>query len=252
MLPGGMMPVTQLIAMIRSTPPQGAAGLLAAMPAERLPVVIAAMRPADIARVLPATRGGLRKTLVASLSTEQLTELVQTSTDQAIALLPTLPHERLAPVVAGLPDEAVSDLVTQLPPDGQSALFAVLAPPRTYTVLSLAYEHDVARALVRSNAEVSVANEPPGGTLLVQSLGWRIVVAARYGDDGSVAIRDAEGAAYHLRANGALAVTDQQPADDVLRYCREARYQGRPIDAVSWADAEDDNAVKRTLVGLFQ
>lgn len=48
------MPVTQLIAIIRSTPAQGAADLLKAMPADRLGVVIAAMGPADIARLLPA------------------------------------------------------------------------------------------------------------------------------------------------------------------------------------------------------
>ncbi len=44
------MPVTQLVAMIRSSPPKGAAGLLMAMPADRLPLLAAQLRPADLAR----------------------------------------------------------------------------------------------------------------------------------------------------------------------------------------------------------
>src|SRR6266542_1904925 len=187
MLPGGMMPVTHLIAMIRSTPAQNAADLLKALPADRLPIVIAAMRPVDIARVLPAAPADFRDTLVAVLSANQLVELVRTApTGRAVALLSRLP-------------------------DGA-----------------------------------------PGGILLAQKLGWRIAVAPRYGDDGRVAVRAAEDAAYRLRASGALSVTSHQPAEDVVRYCRESQRQSRPIDAVAWTDIRHDSALKRTLVGLFQ
>jgi MgtE intracellular N domain len=253
MQPGGMMPVIQLITLIRNTPPRGAAGLLAAMPADRLPVVVAEMRTADIARVLPATRTDLRDTLIAALSADQLTELVRTiAADQAVNLLPVLPSDRLASLVDSLPDPFVSDLLTRMPTTGQSALLAAMPPRRAREVLARTYERNVAAALTRGNANVTVAQDPPRGILLVQNLGWRIVVAARYGDDGRVAIRDAEETAYRLRAHGALAVTDHQPGDDVARYCRESQRQGRPIGAVAWTAAQDDNAVKRTLVGLFQ
>ena len=253
MLPGGMMPVTQLVAMIRSTPPQSAAGLLTAMPADRIPVVVAAMRPADIARVLPATRAELRDAMIAALSTAQLAELLCTvSTGQVATLVPALPAGRLTEVVDAMPDPVVSDLIGKVPREAQDALLAVMHWRRAHAVLARTYEQGVAGALARGNANVTVVDSPPCGTLLVQNLGWRIVVAARYGDDGRVAVHDAEEAAYRLRAHGALGVTDHEPTGDVVRYCRESQRQGRPVDAVAWIDAEDDNAVKRTLVGLFQ
>jgi hypothetical protein len=253
MLAGGMTPVTQLIALIRNTTPHNAAGLLAAMPADRLPVVVAAMRPADIARVLPATRTDLREMLINALSADQLTELVQlTTTGNAVNLLPALPRDRLTSVLDGLPDPLVSDLLIRMPESGQRALLAAMRPRRAHEMQAGMYERNVADALTRSNANVTVAYEPPRGILLVQNLGWRIVVAPRYGDDGRIAIRDAEEVAYRLRAQGALAVTDHQPNDDVVCYCRESQRQGRPIDAVAWTTSQDDSAVKRRLVGLFQ
>jgi len=253
MLPGGMVPVTQLIAMIRSTPPQSAAGLLTAMPADRLPIVIAEMRPADIARLLPATRPDFRDTLLATLSADQSIDLVKaTSTDQAVTLLSTLPQERLDSVVGGLPNPVVSVLVATLPSNRRSALLASMDPRRAHAVLSRTYEHDVAQALARSNVDVTIPDGAPDGILFVRTLGWRIAVAARFGDDGRVAVRDAEDAAYRLRANGALSVTSRQPAKDVVRYCHESQRQGRPVDAVAWIDTWQDGALKRTLVGLVQ
>ncbi len=253
MLPGGMMPVTHLIAMIRSTPAQNAADLLKALPADRLPIVIAAMRPVDIARVLPAAPADFRDTLVAVLSANQLVELVRTApTGRAVALLSRLPDERLSSAVDGLPDHAVPVLLGKLPPDRQARLLAAMNPRRVHVVLSRSYERDVAQALVRSNANVAVPDGAPGGILLAQKLGWRIAVAPRYGDDGRVAVRAAEDAAYRLRASGALSVTSHQPAEDVVRYCRESQRQSRPIDAVAWTDIRHDSALKRTLVGLFQ
>src|SRR5438552_646225 len=121
MLPGGMMPVTQLVALIRSSPPKGAAGLLTAIPADRLPVVVAA-------------------------------------------------------------------LLGRLPEHGQHAVFAVMGRRRGYAVRSQMYVNDVADALARANADVGVPDGTPNEILLVHKLGWRIAVAARYGDDGRVAV----------------------------------------------------------------
>jgi hypothetical protein len=191
--------------------------------------------------------------LIDALSIDQLTDLVRTTaTDQAVNLLPALPSDRLTALVDGLPDPFVSDLLTRMPATGQRALLAAMRPRRAYEMLARTYERDVAAALTRGNANVTVAQEPPRGTLLVENLGWRIVVAPRYDDDGRVAIRDAEEMAYRLHAHGALAVTDHQPNDDVVRHCRESQRQGRPIDAVAWTAAQDDNVLKRRLVGLFR
>jgi Mg/Co/Ni transporter MgtE len=248
-----MMPVTQLIAMMRRTPPQSAVGLLTAMPADRLPVVIAAMAPPDVARLLPATGPDLRDALIDALSASRLAEVMQAvPTDQAVAVLRALPPDRLRAVVDGLPDESVSVLLATLPKDRQAALVDGMDPHRVYAVLSRTYEHNVAQALRRSNADVTVPDDAPGGILLVQTLGRRVAVAARYGDDGRVAVRDAEDAAYWLRASAALSVTNHQPREDVVRYCHESQRAGRPIDAVAWIDTWQDSALNRTLVRLFQ
>jgi MgtE-like protein len=248
-----MMPVTQLIAIMRSTPPESAVGLLTAMPADRFPVVVGAMGPADIARLLPVTPLDLRDALIDALPASQLTEVMRAvSTDQAVALLPTLRPERLRAVVDGLPDDSVSVLLATLPKDRQAALVDVMDPHRVYAVLSRTYEHNVAQALRRSNADVTVPDDAPGGILLVRTLGRRIAVAARYGDDGRVAVRDAEDAAYWLRAGAALSVTNHQPREDVVRYCDDSQREGRPIAAVAWIDTWQDSALKRTLVRLFQ
>jgi hypothetical protein len=253
MLPGGITPVTQLIAMIRSTPPQGAVGLLKAMPADRLGVVIAAMGSADIARLLPVAPPDFGGTLLDALSVEQLIKLLRTdSTDRAVGLLLMLPYERLSAVVEGLPDDEVVVLLTRLPVDGQTALLAAMDPRRGYAALSRRYEQDVADALARANLDVTVPPGAPSGVVLVQGLGWHIVVAAHYGDDGRIALRDAEEGAYRLRANGALSVTDHQPAEDVVRYCRESQREGRLVDAATWIDARYDGSLTRTLVSLFQ
>ena len=253
MLPGGMMPVTQLVALVRSTPPKGAAALLASIPADRLPAVVAALRPADVARLLPAARSDIRGTLVDMLSPEQLAELLPAaSADQAVVLLSALPPERLGLAVEDLSDQAVATLLGRLPVREQDAMFSVMGRRRGHAVRCQMYVDDVADALARANADVAVPDVAPTGILLVHKLGWRIAVAARYGDDGRMAVRDAEEGAYRLRATGALAVTDHQPAEDVVRYCNESQRQGRPIDAVAWAHPDHDGPLKRTLVRLFQ
>lgn len=253
MLPGGMMPVTQLIAMIRSSPAKSAIGLLTSMPADRMPHVIAGLAPRDIARLLPLMRPEFLGMLAVSLTPEQLSGLIELTTpEQAVALVSALPTERFTAVGGGLSDQAVLTLLAELPEDRQSALRAALDPHRLHAALSTVYERDVAAALARANAEVSVPEGAPRGTVVARTLGWRIVVAARFGDDGRVAIRDAEAVAYRLRATGALSVTNYQPADDVLHYCHEARLQGRPIGAVAWVDLRHDGTLKRALVHLIQ
>ncbi len=53
MLMGGMMPVTQLIVMIRSSPPANGVTLMKGMPPDRLPVVVKELNATDLARLLP-------------------------------------------------------------------------------------------------------------------------------------------------------------------------------------------------------
>ncbi|MFG2045038.1 magnesium transporter MgtE N-terminal domain-containing protein [Dactylosporangium sp. NPDC048998] len=249
MLPGGMMPVTQLIAMIRSSPPKSAAGLLMAMPAERLPVVTAAMRPADLVRLVPALKPEARRGFIQSLGPKHLFEVIRgMPLDEAAVLLPVVPTERLGPVVAGLSDGALAALLDGLPPDQRQRVESVADPRREQRVLGLAYGDAVARALARGNVQVVWQDDG----LLVTKARWRIAVAARHGDDGRVAVRDAEDTAYKLRADGALAVTDVPATDDVLRYCKEARADGRPLETVTWVDDRHDGHLIRTLVSLFQ
>ena len=228
MLPGGMMPITQLIAMVRSTQPRQAVGLLAAMPADRMPAVVAELTTADLIRLLPAADNELRARLMGLLNTEQLADLTR-----------ALPTAEAVGMLSGLPLDQVRAVADRLPQQAQAA--------RADT-----YQREVAEALARANADVIIPADAPPGIVLVQLFGWQITVAARRDDDGRVAVRDAEDAAYRLRANAALAVTDHQPANDVLDYCDEARQQGRPISAVGWVDYRHDGYLKRALVSLVR
>jgi hypothetical protein len=248
-----MLPVTQVVAMIRRSPPKSAAGLLMAMPAERLSIVAAAMHPADLVRLVPALKPDARRNLIRVLGPEHLFEVIRSAPlDDATVLVPMVPTERLGPVVAGLSDPALAALLGNLPPEQRQRVEDVTDPRRERPVLALEYRRLVARALARGNVEVSAPPEAPEGITLVTGLRWRIAVAARQGDDGRIAVRDAEDGAYKLRTNGALAVTDLPAAADVLRYCREARTDGRPLDSVTWVDTRHDGHLMRTLVSLFQ
>lgn len=253
MLPGGMMPITQLIAMVRSTPPRQAVGLLAAMPADRIPVVVAELTTADLIRLLPAASGDLRARLMGLLSTEQLADLVRAlPTAEAVDMLSKLPLDQVRAVADRLPQPTLAALLSALPTEIQTELLSVMRPQQAQAAWAGTYQREVAEALARANAEVSIPADAPPGIVLVQLFGWQITVAARRDDDGRVAVRDAEDAAYRLRANAALAVTDYQPATDVLDYCDEARRQGRPISAVGWVDNRHDGYLKRALVSLVQ
>jgi hypothetical protein len=223
------------------------------MPTDRLCAVIAAMSLADIARLLSVAPPEFRGTLLDALSIEQLIEMLRTvPVDQSVELLLILSRQRLSAVVDSLPDGVVATLLERLPEDPQDALLEVMDPRRRYAVLARKYEHDVTHALARANFHITIPDGAPSGIVHVQALDWGIVVAIRYGDDGRIAVRDAETGAYRLRASAALSVTSRQPADDVVRYCRESRAQGRPIDAVAWADTRDDGSLTRTLVSLLR
>ncbi|MFY1637762.1 magnesium transporter MgtE N-terminal domain-containing protein [Solwaraspora sp. WMMB335] len=247
------MPVTQLIAMVRSTPPRQAVGLLAAMPADRLPVVVAELQPADLIRLLPAAGNDLRTRMLALLTADQLADLARAMpVADAVEILARLPTGQVQAVANRLPQPTAAALLGALPTDRQAELLSVMRPQQAQAAWAGTYQREVAEALTRANAEVSIPADAPAGIVLVQIFGWRITVAARRDDDGRIAVRDAEDAAYRLRANAALAVTDYQPATDVLDYCDEARRQGRPISAVSWTDNRHDGYLKRALVGLVQ
>ncbi len=72
MLMGGMMPVTQLILMIRNSPPANGVTLMKGMPPDRLPVVLKELTPADLARLLPVMAVDYRTRVVGMLSEAQL------------------------------------------------------------------------------------------------------------------------------------------------------------------------------------
>ncbi|HCT80784.1 MAG TPA: hypothetical protein DGG94_08335 [Micromonosporaceae bacterium] len=253
MLPGGMTPVVQLVAIIRNASPRDAAQLLKDMPVDRLPVVTAAMGPGEVARLLWAAPVDFRGALIDALTTEQLLEVLRAQqTNQAVTLLSMLPDERLGVVAESLSDKVVAALLTRLPDSRQAAVLEAMDPAKGFAALSRRYEQEVADSLVRANVEVTFPNGAPNGIVLVQGLGWRIVVAARYGDDGTIALRDAEDGAYRLEANGALSVTNLRPADAVVGHCRELRIQGQAVDAMRWTDTQHDGVLKRILVSLFQ
>ncbi|MFB9444701.1 hypothetical protein Dvina_22565 [Dactylosporangium vinaceum] len=249
MLPGGMMPVAQLVTMLRSSPASSAAGLLQAMPADRLPIVAAALKPADLVRIVPALRPEARRGLLQALEPDCLSAVIRgVPPQQAATLLPLVPAERLAPVVAGLSDGALAEVLGGLTPEQRQRVESVAAPGRERKVLGLRYGESVARALVRGNVHVAVYSD----TMLVTKGRWRIAVAARLGDDGRVAVRDAEDTAYKVRADGALAVTDVAAAADVVQYTRETSDAGRPLETVVWVDERHDGHLMRALVSLFR
>jgi hypothetical protein len=248
-----MTPVVQVAAMIRGTPPASAIGLLTGMPADRLRHVIAALAPRDIARLLPAMRPDLRFTVVASLSGEQLGGLAQLiPAGQLSALLNALPMERLLSLAPALPDHLVATLLTDLPEERRTALREAVDPHRLDAAMSGAYERAVVTALRRANAEVFVPEGLPRGVVLARTVGRPVVVAASFTDDGRRTVRDAEHVAFRREAGAALSVTREEPADDVLAYCRRARREGRPVEAVGWVDNRDDGLLKRALATLIQ
>lgn len=245
MFPGGQMPVTQLIAMLHSTPSKEAVRLLMAIPRDRLALALAQMRAADVVRLLSVAKEEYEYRIVEGLSVEGLVELVDImSDDQSSRVLSMLPENRLREILNKLPRR----ILLGLPADRR-----VLLPPEQARELVVeVYQQDVVEALARVNAEIVARPEPPLSITLVRVLGWSIAVAARFSDNGQKGVSDAEAAALRMRANAALSVTPSEPAPNVLRYCEDARREGRPLSATIWTDRGDDAVLARSLVGLLR
>ena len=253
MLMGGMMPVNQLVTMIRASPPANGVTLMKGMPADRLPVVVAELTPADLARLMPVMSADYRERIVGMLSEAQLAGVAgKLPQEAAVAVLRLLPEERLVALVDWLPGPVAAALYGSLPSAVQPDVLSKMDPRQAQAAVAPHYERAVADALARANTEVLIPHSGPAGILLVPLFGRRVAIAPRHGDDGRVAVRDAEEAAYHHRANAALAITDLPAADDVLDYCEQARREGRPLDTALWAGDRHDGALKKALVSLFR
>jgi flagellar motility protein MotE (MotC chaperone) len=252
MLPGGLMPIVQLIEIARSVSPKDAANLLRELPEDRLLAVVAGIGPKGAGRLLSGASGDFRAKLFSLLSESQLLDVLRVQSEsEATRLLTSLPDERLHAVIATMRDDKVIALLPALSETRQASVLEAMDPRRRLAVLTRKYEREVADALVRANVEVSVPPEEGPGIMLAQGLGWRIVVAAGYDDDGTASVPAAEAGAYRLGANAALSVTTHKPSDAVAGYCRDAQAQGRPLEAVSWTGERHDSQLKRTLVSLF-
>jgi hypothetical protein len=247
-----MMPIVQLIEIVRSVPPRHAADLLRELPSDRLTAVMDGIGPAEIARLLTAATGKFHATLVESLTEIRLLDVLRAQSDaESIQLLASLPDDRLGGLVRSIPEARVATLLSTLPEARQAVVLRALDPGRRGAALSRKYEQDVADALTRANLDVGPAPGEAPGMVLALGLGWRFAVAAGYSDDGTITVGEAEAAAYRLGANAALAITDQRPSDAVLAYCREAQSLGRPVAAVLWTGRQHDGPLKRTIVSLF-
>lgn len=256
MLPGGMMPVTHVVAMLRSSPPQHAAGLLASMPADRMRAALAAMEPADIARVLGGMKPQNRPAVLTSLPPEQVARvLLLLSIEQAAGLLSALPEEWILAIVNVLPAPAVPVLIMAMDPERQAALMETMDPRWSGGLAATMYEQGVAQAVGRTNATVSTPNREYTGDLLVETFGRLITVTARYHEHGDFTlaeIRQCQEVAARMQAHGALAVTNAPLSNEVLDYIDAARARNWLIDAVTWIDQRYDGILQRTLVGLIR
>ncbi|MFI5845246.1 magnesium transporter MgtE N-terminal domain-containing protein [Catenuloplanes sp. NPDC051500] len=239
--------------MIRSSPPANGVTLMKGMPPDRLPVVVKELTPADLARLLPVMQGDFRSRVVGMLSEAQLIGVAaKLPPDAAVAVLRALPAERLVPLAGRLPAAVATALYDTLPAKVQPDVLSRMDPRQAQAAVAPHYERAVADALARANAEVLIPHSGPAGILLVPLFGGRVAVAPRHGDDGRVAVRDAEEAAYHHRANAALAITDVPVAEEVRAYCAQARRDGRTLDTAFWGSDRHDSTLKRALVGLFR
>ncbi|MDR7277548.1 magnesium transporter MgtE N-terminal domain-containing protein [Catenuloplanes atrovinosus] len=223
------------------------------MPPDRLPVVVAELTPADLARLLPAMSGDYRDRVIGMLSDAQLIGVAgKLPQEVAVGVLRVLPEEKLVAIVDRLPGPVSSALYGSLPTEVQPDVLSKMDPRQAQAAVAPHYERAVADALARANTEVLIPHSGPAGVLLVPLFGRRVAIAPRHGDDGRVAVRDAEEAAYHHRAHAALAITDVPAADDVRAYCAQARREGRSLDTALWAGDRHDGTLKKALVGLFR
>ena len=248
MRPGGMSPITNLVAIVRSSPPSVAARLISELPKDRMLDVVTVLDSGSIVRLLAAADTGLRATLMDALPPDRLSSLASTIPPE---ILLSLPNEGLTALANGLPSAVVSHLLGLMRDERRAAFLGALEPAVAFAALSLEYQTEVANALARANLRVTVPSGVPAGVVLGQGNQWQVVVAARYHDDGTKALRDAEATAHQLRVRGALSVTNLRPASDVVAYCRESQRLGHAVDAISWTSVKHDNLLIRTLVSLL-
>lgn len=252
MLPGGMMPITQLAAMIRRTPPQSAVSMLNGLPPDRFVAVSDALGPADLARVMLAGKPGTRaKVLTMFADKDVVRASAAPSPEQAAGLLTELPPDRLRHLFRELPEPVRAALLTTLPDARRDDLLGELDDGHARDVRARLYVQAVTEALRRANAEVDVPENAPLGVMYVTAYQRVVAIAAHLGDDGRAGVTAAEDAAYRLRTHGALAIAGQPIAAEVRRHCAEAHEQGRPLSAVTWASDRDDGPLKRVLASLF-
>jgi hypothetical protein len=252
MLPGGMMPITQLAAMIRQTPPQSAVSMLNGLPADRFVAVADALRPADLARLMLAGKPGSRGAVLRMFADKDVVRAASAvSGEQAASMVAELPADRLRHLFGELPETVRSALLTTLPSDQRDGLLGDMDQGHAQDVRAKLYITAVTDALRRANAGVTVPGNAPPGIMYVTAYQRAVAIAAHLGDDGRIGVQAAENAAYWLRTHAALSVSDQPINPEVRRYCADAREQGRPISAVTWADERDDGPLKRVLASLF-
>jgi len=249
----GAMPTDQLTAMLRSTPPQHAAGLLIAMRTDRVAVLLASLDPPDLARILAAADPEHRAALVALLDVERFAPvLAAMSKQQAVELLAVLSEKQTVAVLAALPPNWITVLLTAMPTEMQDQMLAVMPPQETAAHRLGMYRIHVGWALNRTAAKVTWITGDQTADLLVDAHGWAVVVAIRYLEHGQLTSRElvAGPAVVHgVAVSGTLIVTNTPLSDDVIRYRRRAA-QGPPVDVVTWRDRDDDGALHRATVGL--
>ncbi|MEV0902028.1 hypothetical protein [Actinoplanes sp. NPDC049802] len=252
MLPGGMMPITQLAVMIRQSPPQSAISMLNGLPQERLAAVTAAMTAGELARLMLAGKPGDRARVLETFTDQDVIRAAAGITpDQAATVVAELPDTRLRRVFGELAEPVRSAVLSRLPGERRDELLSTLGGNRAHDARFELYVRAVTGALQRTNADVAVPDGAPVGILCVRAYQRLIAVAAHLGADGRAGVAAVEDAAYRLRAGGALLVTDEPVDAEVRRYCAEARDRGRPLHTVAWADQRDDGQLKRTLAALF-
>ncbi|WP_113701835.1 magnesium transporter MgtE N-terminal domain-containing protein [Nonomuraea lactucae] len=253
---GGRMPVAQLVTMVHGLPARQAADLLMSLPADRLDATLAAMRLADIVKVLEAVQPDRQDGILAKLSPEQIAGLLRSvPAGQAARLLSSLPRDRIVAVAKGLPASEVPMLLEVLRPEHQEAVLEAMDPQWAGKVVARRYERGVAQALARTNVKVASLDGGQSDALLVEVLDRFIVVTVHHHEHGLLTLHDlrkAEETAHRTQARGALAVSNVPLSREVVEYHREALRWGRLINAVTWVDPSHDGLLARMLVGLVR
>ncbi|MFD1369256.1 magnesium and cobalt transport protein CorA [Actinoplanes sichuanensis] len=252
MLPGGMMPITQLAAMIRRTPPQSALSMLNGLPADRFVAVSEALTGAELAKLMLSPKPGGRERVLQMFGDKDLVRACSAvGTGQAVGLVGELPPDRVRRVFRELAEPVQAALLDTLSGERRDELLGELDVGRAGEARSQMYVRGVTEALRRFNADVTVPDRAPAGIMYVSAYHKVVAVSALLEDDGRAGVTAVEDAAYWLRAHAALSISGLPIDPAVRRYCADAREQGRPIGAVTWIDERDDGPLKRALAALF-